>query len=280
MPPNVGGALPAGSVPPVGGGGLGLCGGEAFFGCPSDAVGCVVPAFLICSFLSSSDLCFDTPFCCMCSLLILLLAVGLGPSLDPLLCPTGVVLVGGAPGFGGGGRELMDVVRRLGDVAFIAGELMVGFTLLWPGLVVSSLLALIGLGDRAGLGDLVAEMVLEISGLKVLFLITGCFAACGCQPVLREREGGEWVRLTGSLGFSSTRESVLFDLLRYDLTTGGDFLTGTLFEEVVSLLFELGGSSFLFANFLSSLSLGGSTGAGEGDLTAGDVGLDFFLFSR
>ena len=128
----------------------------------------------------------------MFSLLILLTGGGgRGPSLDPLLCPTVPVLVGAEVGLGGGGLVPMDVVRRLGEATFRVGALIV-FALSGPERDLSSWLCLVGRGDRAGLGDLVTDEGLEISGrVIVLFLMTGCFAGCGCQPVLREMVGGE-----------------------------------------------------------------------------------------
>lgn len=139
----------------------------------------------------------------------------------------------------------------------------------------SSLLLLVGLGDLAGLGDLVdvAELGLEMEGLlEEVVLVTGLLTACGCQPVLRVRVGGEWTRFTVGLGFSVNKESVLFDLFRDDLCAGGDLFTSDLsgfldrFVADVSLL-GLAADTF---------SLGGREGA-VGDLIAGEVGVDFLL---
>lgn len=116
------------------------------------------------------------------------------------------------------------------------------------GRVLSSLLCLVGLGDLACLGDLVAEVGLEMAGLVVL--ITGCLAGCGCQPEFRALVGGESVSFIVGLALSTNKESLLFDRVRADLCTGGDFFTGTCtllgflgaspFETVVSCLFEGG----------------------------------------
>ena len=55
------------------------------------------------------------PFCCMFSLLNLLVGAGTGlvPSFDPLLSLGEVVFVGPVVGFGGGGLELTEVVLEL-----------------------------------------------------------------------------------------------------------------------------------------------------------------------
>ena len=241
----------------------------------------------------------------MFSLLYLLAAFGLGPSLDPLLCPidaVGLLWPGAVLGLGGGGLEPKEVVLEFEDGILRAGALVLvakvvdrvllmcwregdDLTAIGPDTVgrdVSSLLLLFGLGDLAGLGDLVAVFGLETVGLlEVAVLRTGFFAGCGCQPVFRVMEGGECVCFTGLFGLSNNKESELLDLLRDDLFIGGDFLTGDLlgrFKAGVSLFF-MGGEGFFLAadNFLSSFSLEGRAG------TIGDfgVGVDpFFLLSR
>ena len=227
----------------------------------------------------------------MLSLLNLRAGAGLGPSLDPLLWPTVDACPGPALGLGGGGLVPTEVVLTfvgctLRPGAFVRVANVFDFKGSGPDIVgrdVSSLLRLFGLGDLAGRGDLPAEDGLEMAGLVVL--MTGCLTACGCQPVLRMLAGGECICFTGGLGLSTSSESVLFDLLREDLFTGGDFFAGSLLGlagtcttvAVVSLLFIGGEGSFLAADsFLSSFSLEGRAGAG--DLTAGGVGVDPFCF--
>ena len=239
------------------------------------------------------------PFCIFSLLSLLAGRFGLGPSLDPLLCPIdddGLPWPGPAVGLGGGGREPMDIVLtfeggalrpgapvlvakvvdrcllawwRVGDDLTPTGPDMVG-------LCVSSLLLLAGLGDLAGRGDLVAEFGLERAGLvEVAVLRTGFLAGCGCQPVFRVMVGGDCARFTGGFGFglSANKESVLLDLLRDDLFIGGDFFTGCTLEADVSLLFAGGEGFFLVADsFLSSFSLEGRAG------TTGDFGVGVLAF--
>lgn len=192
-------------------------------------------------------------------------------------------------GLGGGGLE---IVLAFEDGPLIPGALVRGAKVFdlgasgpdVVGRVLSSLLCLVGLGDLAALGDLVAEVGLEMAGLVVL--ITGCLAGCGCQPEFRALVGGESVRFIVGLALSTNKESLLFDRLRADLCTGGDFFAGSLLGflgafPVVSRFFEGGERSFLAADsFLSNFSLGGRAGAVE-DVTGGGVGVDpFGLLSR
>ena len=95
--------------------------------------------------------------------------------------------------------------------------------------------------------------------------------------------GGECTRFTAGLGLLPNKQSLLFDLLRDDLLTGGDILTGCLFvtfDVEISLLLDGGEGSFLVAdNFLSSFPLEGRAGGGEmEDLVAGGGTLDSFFF--
>ena len=120
----------------------------------------------------------------MFSLLNLLAGAGtgLGPSFDPLLSLGEVAFVGPVLGFGGGSLEPIEVVLELEAETVRRGALdgvasVFDRELSTPGLDISSLLFLVGRGDLAGLGDLVAVVLgLEMAGLTVLVLKTGCLA--------------------------------------------------------------------------------------------------------